>query len=204
VNLLDDGVVDTFGSVDATRLGAVSHCRRFSARLCASALTTASFALALLPSNVGMFAIRKPNSLSILGCGIYDNRHPIGIRLTAIPQMDRENLLEAMRLLGLAGYAVREFKLVNISSGEPLSVEFLLPAPTSKRFVLVYQELLERLGIDVTVRVVDDEQYDNRLRNWEFEIVVASWEESLTSGNEQSDSWGSRAANTPDPRISSV
>ncbi len=111
-------------------------------------------------------------------------------------EMDRDNLLEAMRLLELAGYAVRDFKLVNVSTGEPLQVEFLLPAPTYERFVLFYQESLERLGIDVTVRVVDDVQYENRLRTWEFEIVVASWEESLTPGNEQRDYWGSRAANT--------
>jgi microcin C transport system substrate-binding protein len=66
--------------------------------------------------------------------------------------------------------------------------------------VLYYQDLLERLGIDLTVRVVDDVQYENRLRNWEFEIVVAAWDQSLTPGNEQRDYWGSRAAETPGSR----
>jgi microcin C transport system substrate-binding protein len=116
------------------------------------------------------------------------------------PKAVRDNLLEAMRLLELAGYAVRDFRLVNISTGEPLQVEFLLPAPTYERFVLFYEESLERLGIDVTVRVVDDVQYQNRLRNWEFEIIVTAWEETLTPGNEQREYWGSRAANTPGSR----
>jgi microcin C transport system substrate-binding protein len=116
------------------------------------------------------------------------------------PEADRANLLEAMRLLEAAGYAVRDFKLVNIKTGEPLSVEFLLQATTYERFVLSYQDSLERLGIDVTVRVVDDVQYENRLRNWDFEIVIAGWDESLTPGNEQRDYWGSRAAHTPGSR----
>jgi microcin C transport system substrate-binding protein len=66
-----------------------------------------------------------------------------------------------------------------------------------KRFVLPYQDSLERLGIDVTVRVVDDVQYVERLRHWDFDIVIAYWEEPLTPGDEQRDYWGSRAANIP-------
>ena len=116
------------------------------------------------------------------------------------PQADRDNLLEARRLLEAAGFAVRDFKLVDVKTGEQLSVEFLLAAPTYERFVLYYQESLERLGIDVAVRVVDDVQYQNRLRNWEFDIVIAAWDESLTPGNEQRDYWGSRAATTPGSR----
>ena len=116
------------------------------------------------------------------------------------PEADRANLLQAMRLLEEAGYVVRDFKLVNIKTGKPLSVEFLLQAATYERFVLAYQESLERLGIDVTVRVVDDVQYENRIRNWDFEIVIAGWNELLTPGNEQRNYWGSRAAHTPGSR----
>jgi microcin C transport system substrate-binding protein len=116
------------------------------------------------------------------------------------PERDRDNLLEAMRLLEAAGFAVRDLRLIDLKTGEPLQVEFLLSAPTYERFVLYYQDSLQRLGIDVVVRVVDDVQYENRLRNWEFDIVVAAWDESLTPGNEQRDYWGSRAANTPGSR----
>lgn len=115
-------------------------------------------------------------------------------------QADDHNLLEAMRLLEAAGFAVRDLKLVDGKTDEPLHIEFLLAAPTYERFVLSYQEALKRLGIDVMVRVVDAVQYENRLRNWEFDIVIASWEETLTPGNEQRDYWGSRAANTDGSR----
>jgi len=60
--------------------------------------------------------------------------------------------------------------------------------------ILFYQPALERIGIKVSVRLVDDIQYTNRLREWDFDIIVANWQESLTPGNEQRNYWGSHAA----------
>jgi len=119
--------------------------------------------------------------------------NPIG----GSPSAARNNLLEAMRLLEAAGFAVRDFKLADASTGQPLTVEFLLADPNYERFVMFYQESLKRLGIDVTVRTVDDVQYENRLRQWDFDIVVASWAQTLSPGNEQRDYWGAQAAETP-------
>lgn len=116
------------------------------------------------------------------------------------PAADRKNLLEAMTLLGAAGFAVRDLSLVNSTTGEPLKVEFLLADPTYERFVLFYQDSLARLGIDATVRTVDAVQYDNRLRNFDFDIVVAGWEESLAPGNDLRDYFGSSARTTPGSR----
>ena len=110
------------------------------------------------------------------------------------PQAVRTNLREATRLLDAAGYTVRNLKLVNKTSGEPVSVEFLLPDATYERFVLFYSENLKRLGIGVTIRTVDDVQYENRLRQWDFDIIVDGWPQSLTPGNELNDYFGSEAA----------
>jgi microcin C transport system substrate-binding protein len=110
------------------------------------------------------------------------------------PQAVRANLREGVRLLKEAGYEVRDRRLVNAKSGEPMSVEFLVDDPTIERFILFYKPSLERLGIEVRVRAVDDAQYTNRLRQWDFDIVVASWPESLSPGNEQRGFWGSQAA----------
>jgi microcin C transport system substrate-binding protein len=112
----------------------------------------------------------------------------------------RRNLLEAMRLLELAGFRVRDMQLVDAKTRQPLTVEFMLADAVFKRFVLFYKPSLERLGIGVTVRVVDDVQYANRLRQWDFDIVVATWTETLSPGNEQRDYWGSRAADIPGSR----
>jgi microcin C transport system substrate-binding protein len=50
------------------------------------------------------------------------------------------------------------------------------------------------LGITVTVRTVDPTQYENRLRNWDYDIITDSWPQSLSPGNEQRGYWGSQAA----------
>jgi microcin C transport system substrate-binding protein len=116
------------------------------------------------------------------------------------PSAERNNLREATRLLETVGFSVRDFKLVDAATEEPLTIEFLLANPGYERVVLFYKESLERLGIEVTVRAVDDVQYQNRLRHWDFDIVVESWEETLSPGNEQRDYWGSQAAVTPGSR----
>ena len=106
----------------------------------------------------------------------------------------RANLLEATRLLFDAGFEVRDLVLIDPTTNEQMKVEFLIGDQNFERVILFYQPALERLGIKATVRLVDDVQYVNRLRDREFDIVVANWEESLTPGNEQRDYWGSRSA----------
>ena len=59
---------------------------------------------------------------------------------------------------------------------------------------LFYKPSLERLGIGVTVRPVDEAQYENRLRSWDFDIITDTWPQSLSPGNEQRGYWGSQAA----------
>ncbi|MBI4276059.1 MAG: ABC transporter substrate-binding protein, partial [Rhizobiales bacterium] len=116
------------------------------------------------------------------------------------PEAVRANLREGLRLLKEAGYEIRDRKLVDGKNGEPFSVEFLASDPNSERFVLFYKPSLERLGITVTVRTVDDAQYENRLRQWDFDITTVSWGESLSPGNEQRGFWGSQAADQPGSR----
>jgi microcin C transport system substrate-binding protein len=89
---------------------------------------------------------------------------------------------------------VRDGKLVSSKTGEPFTVEFLAEDPTFERVFLFYKPSLDRLGVTVSVRTVDEAQYENRLRNWDFDIITASWGESLSPGNEQRGYWGSKAA----------
>jgi microcin C transport system substrate-binding protein len=115
------------------------------------------------------------------------------------PQKVRTNLREALKLFREAGYDVKNTKLVN-RNGEQFTVEFLADDPATERFVLFYKPSLERIGIETAVRVVDTAQYENRLRQWDFDVIVASWGESLSPGNEQRGFWGSRAADQPGSR----
>ena len=106
----------------------------------------------------------------------------------------RANLREATRLLREAGYEIRNQKLTNAKTGEQFSVEFLTSDPNSERFVLFYKPSLERLGITVTVRTVDEAQFTNRERNWDYDSLTNVWGQSLSPGNEQRDFWSTTSA----------
>jgi len=113
------------------------------------------------------------------------------------PEAVRNNLREAMRLFKQAGYEVREQQLVKAKTGEPYAIEFLTAGAGFERVFLSYKASLDRLGIAATVRTVDEVQYENRLRSWDFDIITAAWPASLTPGNELRGYWGSRAAEEP-------
>ena len=115
-------------------------------------------------------------------------------------QANRNNLREALALFREAGYEIRNTRLVNAKTGEPFGVEFLVEDPATERFVLFYKPSLERVGMTVNTRVVDAAQYENRLRQWDYDIIVASWGQSLSPGNEQRGYWSSAAADQPGSR----
>ncbi len=121
--------------------------------------------------------------------------NPVGGNAEAV----RSNLREGGRLLKEAGFQIRDRQLVD-PSGKPVSVEFLTAEPPMERLILFYKPSLERLGITVSVRNVDDAQYQNRLRNFDFDIVTDVWVQSLSPGNEQRDFFGSQSANRPGAR----
>jgi microcin C transport system substrate-binding protein len=124
-------------------------------------------------------------------------KKPYSNPVTGNPEAVRNNLREAVRLLHEAGYEVRDQQLVNSKTSEPFAVEFLAEDPSFERVFLFLKPSLERLGMTVTVRTVDEAQYENRLRSWDFDIITSAWGESLSPGNEQRGYWGSQAADEP-------
>ena len=112
----------------------------------------------------------------------------------------RRQLRQAKRLLETAGWFVKDGKLTNGETSEVMALEFLLVNQGFARIVAPIQRAMERLGIKVKVRVVDTSQYINRIRNFDFDVIVGSWGQSLSPGNEQRDFWGSAAAVRPGSR----
>jgi microcin C transport system substrate-binding protein len=116
--------------------------------------------------------------------------NPVGGNPAAV----RANLRQAVRLFKEAGYEVRDLQLVNGETGEGYAVEFLAVDPNFERVFLFYRPSLERLGITVTVRTVDAAQYENRLRNRDFDVITFAWRETQLPGSELGDYFGSEAA----------
>jgi microcin C transport system substrate-binding protein len=112
------------------------------------------------------------------------------------PDAVRANLRESARLVKEAGFEVRDRKLVD-AAGKPVTVEILVQDPSSERIALFYKPSLERIGVTTSIRVVDDAQYENRLRSFDFDVIIDLWGESLSPGNEQREFWGSQTADQP-------
>lgn len=111
----------------------------------------------------------------------------------------RPNLRRAVALLEQAGWQVVDGKLQD-AGGQPFRFEILLNSPAFERITLPFARNLKRLGIDATVRTVDPTQYVNRVREFDFDMIVMSWGQSLSPGNEQSMYWSSEAAEQPGSR----
>ena len=106
----------------------------------------------------------------------------------------RQNLKIALDLLAGAGWEVREMRLVNTATSAPLRFEILIVSPTFERIVLPFVRNLGRLGIEARIRLVDESQYINRMRGFDFDMAMLVWGQSESPGNEQRTYWSSAAA----------
>jgi len=109
---------------------------------------------------------------------------------------NRENQTQAFRLLKEAGYALKGGKLVG-PDGNQLSFEILAASTSQEALLLSFARDVERLGIEVKLRVVDGAQYQARLTSYDYDMIQNSWPSSLSPGNEQLFRWSSAAATTP-------
>ncbi len=112
----------------------------------------------------------------------------------------RSNLRRAMTLLKEADWEIKNKSLVERDTGEAMVFEILLVQPTWERITLPFARNLERLGIEVRVRTVDTAQYQNRIDEFDFDMIVGVIGQSLSPGNEQRDFFSSEKADQPGSR----
>ena len=105
----------------------------------------------------------------------------------------RENLRTARSLLETAGWSVSDGALVG-PDGTQMTIEFLLVSPAFERILGPMVQNLARLGINGKIRTVDNAQYQNRLDEFDFDIIVLARGQSLSPGNEQRGYWTSSFA----------
>ncbi len=110
----------------------------------------------------------------------------------------RKNLREATKLLHEAGWIITKEGGKNIlknAKNETLKADIMLDSPAFERVALPYKEQLELLGITITVRTIDSAQYEKAKETYDFDIIVNSYGQSLSPGNEQRYFWSSVEAN---------
>lgn len=108
---------------------------------------------------------------------------------------NRAGLREATRILREAGWRIVDGRLVD-SQNRQMSFEFLLPQGQTafERIISPFIQNLERLGIAARIRLADVAQYQNRVDDFDFDIVLTTFGQSESPGNEQRDYWSSAKA----------
>ena len=80
----------------------------------------------------------------------------------------------ARRILKKEGWVIKNGVLTHDKTGEILKFEILLRSPLFERIVLPMKRNLKKLGVNVTIRTVqDDSQYIRRLDKFDFDMVAA-------------------------------
>ncbi len=108
----------------------------------------------------------------------------------------RENLRAASQLLSEAGWEIQNGQLTSSTTGEVMTIEFLLSSPTFERIISPVVQNLQRLGVEASFRTVEAAQYQELVQSFNYDVIVESRGQSQSPGNEQRDFWSSEAADT--------
>ena len=112
--------------------------------------------------------------------------------------VDRRLLRTALSLFRKEGYNLTGGKLVN-KDGKPLAFEMLISGSAGisgqdiERLALSYKRTAAKLGIDISIRLVDDSQYQSRKGTFDYDMTVVRYSSSLSPGAEQFFRWGSNS-----------
>lgn len=107
---------------------------------------------------------------------------------------DRRLIRGAIDLLAEAGWRLDGNVMRSVETGEPLAFEFLAVSRQQERLALNFAQSLQRIGIAMSIRLVDDAQYWRRLASFDFDMIQWTWRVSPSPGNEQVNRWSSVAA----------
>ena len=117
---------------------------------------------------------------------------PMGLR-QGRPETLRQRLRRAKRLLNKNGWKVKNGVLTETASGRPMRFTITLVSPAFERITEPYINNLRRLGVQAGMKVVDSSVYELLIRTFDFDMVVSSFGQSQSPGNEQRDYWHSAA-----------
>lgn len=106
----------------------------------------------------------------------------------------RANRLAANALLEKAGWIINNGKRINAKTKEAMDFEILIGTPEEEKLALSFKRSLAQLGITVTMRTLDAAAFQSRLSDYDYDMVLYNWLNTLSPGSEQAVYWGCAAA----------
>ncbi|AZO71946.1 extracellular solute-binding protein [Mesorhizobium sp. M1D.F.Ca.ET.043.01.1.1] len=116
------------------------------------------------------------------------------------PQAERKYLKQAVDLFAKAGWVIKDGKMVNAKTGALFKFEILGSNDTDQVIASPWIANLRKIGLDATLRIIDQTQYINRVNNFDYDAITSVLQQSESPGNEQRDFWSSKAADSPGSR----
>lgn len=111
------------------------------------------------------------------------------------PHARRVHQREADRLLKEAGWGVENG--VRVKNGQAFKFEMVLDAPEDEKIALHFKQALDKMGVQMSIRVLDSAAYHGRMTQYDFDMTIHYWLSSLSPGTEQPLYWGCKAADEP-------
>ncbi len=109
---------------------------------------------------------------------------------------DRSEARRALALLAAAGDRLQG-NVLRQPDGSPFRFEIMVVDRRQERLALAFADSLKDIGVEATVRLVDEVQYQRRRQAFDFDMMLGQWTASPSPGAEQRSRWTSAAAAQP-------
>ena len=109
---------------------------------------------------------------------------------------DRAFLRVGFEKLKAAGYVLKDSRMVG-PDGQPVTFEIMLKGKENEQVAVAWQQTLQKVGIELTIRSVDASQFLQRQINYDFDSFIFFYTGSLSPGVEQVARFGSGTRDKP-------
>lgn len=108
-------------------------------------------------------------------------------------ETSRATLREAIALFKQVGYEIKN-GVMQDEKGKPYAPEIIVNTRDKERLARATAMQFAKVGITLSIRLLDNVQYEFRLQRFDYDVIDTNLTNSLSPGNEQAIYWGSKAA----------
>ena len=109
-------------------------------------------------------------------------------------ERNRANMRTAAKQLEEAGWTVRGRGAAERGRASPSRFEILLTSGQNEAVANIFADALRQLGIEARVKLVDQAQYNARKNDYDYDMIVNTWNMSLSPGQRADALLGQRRA----------